>query len=161
MKFIAVAALIACSQAIRYDQAEGPTKVDFGENDDHVVGRKAPKDWTNPLGWTDNGADDETVLTMVDGTMKYVPREIYDADGDGVEDNEHLSHHELDRFYIPFVFGDAEEMHNTHHDNLPGHWVKSVADHEPKDTYTINPWGPADYLVRGGRMIQDVETFKI
>ena len=168
MKFAVAALLLAGTNALRYAESEGPTKVDFGEADPSVVEREADtgngvkkSGWTNPLGWTDGGDDDETVLTMLDGTMKFVPREIYDEDGDGVEDNEHLSHHELDRFYIPFVFGDAEEMHNTHHGNLPGHWVKSIADHEPKDLYTINPWGPADYLVKGGRMVQDVQEIHI
>merc|ERR1719379_1927661 len=46
-----------------------------------------------------------------------------DADGDGVEDNEAWANDfaHLDKFYIPNVFGDAEEIYNTHHGNLPGH----------------------------------------
>jgi hypothetical protein len=46
-----------------------------------------------------------------------------DADGDGVEDNEEWANDfsKLDKFYIPAVFGDAEEIYNTHHGNLPGH----------------------------------------
>ena len=46
---------------------------------------------------------------------------IYDADGDGVEDNIKKTADDLDNFFIPAVFGDAEDMFNTHHGNLPGH----------------------------------------
>ena len=48
-------------------------------------------------------------------------RRIYDEDGDGVEDNVEKSYDELDRFYDPIAFGDAEEINNTHHGSLPGH----------------------------------------
>jgi hypothetical protein len=55
---------------VRYDESEGPTKVDFGESDHAVVyreedikhGEKA-SGWTNPLGWSDGGDGDETVLS--------------------------------------------------------------------------------------------------
>jgi len=71
-------------------------------------------------------------------------RHINDADGDGVEDNRHFSHDELDRFYIPAVFGVAEELHNTHHGNLPGHIQRYWDEHEsePKNTYDLieKPW---------------------
>ena len=46
---------------------------------------------------------------------------IYDADGDGVEDNKYYTHDELDRFYIPNRFFPTEDIHNTRHGNLPGH----------------------------------------
>jgi hypothetical protein len=103
---------------------------------------------------------------MLDGTKRsvaeYKPREIYDENGDGVEDNVAKTYQELDRFYIPAVFGDAEEMHNTIHGFLPGHRRKSADDFAPKkDLYTINPWGPADYLVRGGKMVQQVQNISI
>ena len=47
----------------------------------------------------------------------------YDADGDGVQDNEAWANDaaHLDKFYIPAVFGDAEEIYNTQHGGLPGH----------------------------------------
>lgn len=61
----------------------------------------------------------------------YLQRNIIDKDGDGVEDNEHLTHHELDRFIKPWVYGDVEEMHNTRNGELPGH--HRADDHpEPK-----------------------------
>lgn len=46
-----------------------------------------------------------------------------DADGDGVEDNAEWANDfsKLDKFYIPAVFGTADEIYNTHHGNLPGH----------------------------------------
>ena len=51
----------------------------------------------------------------------FAPRRIYDADGDGVEDNVHKTADELDDFYDPNRFGDVDEINNTHHGNLPGH----------------------------------------
>jgi hypothetical protein len=58
---------------LRYDVSEGPTKVDFGDSDHVVVlrerdianGKKA-SGWTNPLGWSDDGEGDESVLTQYD-----------------------------------------------------------------------------------------------
>jgi len=46
---------------------------------------------------------------------------IYDADGDGVEDNIDFSSEELKKFYYPTAFNTAEDIHNTRHGNLPGH----------------------------------------
>ena len=163
MKFIALAALALLGQvsAIRFDESEGPTKVDLGEDDPKVVGRAdddpEAKKWhkENPLSWTDDGDDDHVVLTMVDGTLVHASakkhhkkrhhhsarmsltmvdgsmRPIYDADGDGVEDNVHKTHDELDAFYDPAVFGVAEEIHNTHHGNMPGHVRKAEYEDAP------------------------------
>jgi len=62
------------SLLIAYEESEGPTKVDFGDADMHVLGRDrdgpdylekmGPKfhGWTNPLSWTDGGDDDEKVI---------------------------------------------------------------------------------------------------
>lgn len=58
---------------------------------------------------------------QVTKTRKAWNRRLADADGDGVEDNEKFSHDTLDEFYDPLVFGVAEDVHNTHHGNLPGH----------------------------------------
>lgn len=64
---------------------------------------------------------------------------IYDADGDGVEDNIKRTYEELDRFYYPAVFGEAEDIHNTHHGNLPGHVQREfdLMEKEPVDHYTL------------------------
>ena len=68
MKYtLAIIALMGLASA--YDEAEGPTKADNGENDPNVVLREADvangkkeSGWTNPLGWTDDGSGDDTVL---------------------------------------------------------------------------------------------------
>ena len=61
--------VLQIKQKIRYDESEGPTKVDFGDSDPTVIlrehdvenGKKA-SGWTNPLGWADTGAGDENVI---------------------------------------------------------------------------------------------------
>lgn len=65
--------------------------------------------------------------------------DIYDEDGDGIEDNRHLTFRELDEYYNPAVYGVVEDLHNTHNDKLPGHDQKEFDDMitEPVDTYTI------------------------
>ena len=56
---------------LQFDQAEGPTKADNGESDqdwfvlqrEHDTGNGTKASgWTNPLGWADNGDDDDNVL---------------------------------------------------------------------------------------------------
>ena len=55
---------------LKYEESEGPTKEDNGEADETVVMREADIEmsskkysgWTNPLGWTDDGTDDNLVL---------------------------------------------------------------------------------------------------
>ena len=63
---------------LRYDESEGPTKADNGENDQFVTWRESDiangkkfHGWTNPLGWTDDGEDDDTVLTMLKSKLRY------------------------------------------------------------------------------------------
>ena len=81
MKFITLAALALISQVsafkLGYKDSEGPTKCDYGENDDEkAVLTRADDDGTvkwqqeNPLSWTDGGDADETVLFMIDGTIR-------------------------------------------------------------------------------------------
>lgn len=68
--------------------------------------------------------------------------EIYDADGDGVEDNvsDGWSAWMFDKFYDPAVFHVVEDINNTHHGNLPGmrqkEWDK-LYETEPVDHYTL------------------------
>ena len=76
--------------------------------------------------------------------LQFRPKEfkawrINDADGDGVEDNVHKTFYELDRFYKPAYFFPLEDLHNTHHGNLPGHVQKEfdLKQSAPPDTYTI------------------------
>jgi len=83
MKY-AVIALISAAAA--YDEAEGPTKADNGDSDFSVVYRESDikngekfSGWTNPLGWTDNGADDDTVVTQLEAQINYPAIDISDA----------------------------------------------------------------------------------
>lgn len=72
--------------------------------------------------------EDEDTYVSVEEKKNW---KIIDKDGDGVADNTKLTHHELDKFYKPFVYGDVEEMHNTRNGELPGH--HRHGDHtEPK-----------------------------
>ena len=159
MKYFAIAALALVGQAsaVRYATAEGPTKVDFGEHEEEstmIREDRFKNGWENPLSWTDDGDNDDVVLTMVDGSlkqgskMKFIEntqaiqtsvdagmRPIYDADGDGVEDNVKKTHDELDEYYEPAVFGVAEDIYNTHHGNMPGHVRKAEYQHAPESHF--------------------------
>ena len=124
MKFIystAIIALLGQASAInlQYAEAEGPTKADYGEADEQVLGRDDRNDkylkehkWVNPNSVSDDGTDDDWVVVQVESedvsllqleSKKdlYGKRRIYDLDGDGVEDNVKRSRDELDRFYYP------------------------------------------------------------
>ena len=65
-------------------------------------------------------------------------REIYDEDGDGVEDNvsDGWSSWQFDKFYDPAVFHVVEDINNTKTGNLPGmrnlEWDQTQT--EPKGT---------------------------
>ena len=68
-------------------QSEGPTKADNGEDEPAVVGREADiangakaSGWTNPLGWADNGDNDDDVLLQMQKSRK----DEYDGDHDTV-----------------------------------------------------------------------------
>ena len=64
---------------------------------------------------------------------------ITDEDGDGVEDNQKRTFWELDRFNKPNRFFPLEDLHNTHHGNLPGHVQKEwdLKQGAPEDHYTL------------------------
>ncbi len=59
-------------QKALYPQSEGPTMIDYGENEAAVIGREADQNdlnqkssgWVNPLSITDDGKDDDLVLDM-------------------------------------------------------------------------------------------------
>ena len=89
------------------------------------------------------GLKDDVVLmqsTSQNGVLR--ARRITDEDGDGVEDNEHKTRSELDRFYIPAVFGVVEDIHNTHHGNLPGH---TRLEEEEKEPESKPVWTASDF----------------
>mmetsp|Transcript_6687 Transcript_6687/g.10742 ORF Transcript_6687/g.10742 Transcript_6687/m.10742 type:complete len:159 (-) Transcript_6687:106-582(-) len=137
MKFTYLALLATASAVqLRYDVSEGPTKVDNGENDNLVVRREEDDDgdskWVNPNARHDDGEDDDVVVLQTDGSQMILrKRRIYDEDGDGVEDNVEKTRDELDRFYIPAVYGVVEDIHNTHHGNLPGHVRREEYEDQP------------------------------
>jgi len=54
--------------------------------------------------------------------------EIYDVDGDGVEDNIDFSSEQLDSFYFPTNFNSGEDIYNTRHGGMPGHRQKEFYD---------------------------------
>jgi hypothetical protein len=64
MKYIVLAALLGYSSAIRlrYNESEGPTKVDNGENDEDMLPRNGHASWGNPLEWKDSGDGDDAVV---------------------------------------------------------------------------------------------------
>lgn len=142
MKTIFLALLAVASAhklTTRYAVSEGPTKVDLGENDNDVLSRNGNEQYGNPLEYNDSGAGDDTVVLQTDGTaivLHHVKREIYDEDGDGVEDNVEKTRAELDRFYIPNNFYPTEDIFNTHHGNMPGHIRKEEYQGAP----TYNPF---------------------
>ena len=158
MKFV-LAALLGATSAIKlqYDVSEGPTKVDFGENDEDMLPRNGHASWGNPLEWKDAGNDDDSVVLQLSngssqtvylssakdrsaGPVDGAGRPIFDADGDGVEDNVHRTREELDRFYLPNNFFPTEDIYNTHHGNLPGHVRK--AEYQTRPNYKSDYFHP-------------------
>jgi len=81
----------------RYDEAEGPTKADFGDSDPSVVFREEDVNekkekksgWTNPLGWSDDGMDDDKILNMrfvpLDEEYRMYNIPMYSHDQDVIE----------------------------------------------------------------------------
>ena len=108
MKYtLAITLLLASTSA--YDVAEGPTKADNGEADPGVVGREhdiangvKASGWTNPLGWADTGADDESVLLQLQRNK----RDAYDGDHDTVSQYDDMQQ------YKKFDFGLPEEIYD-------------------------------------------------
>jgi hypothetical protein len=58
-------------------------------------------------------------------------RQIIDKDGDGVEDNQHKTQEELDRFRKKVFGASVDDIHNTRHGSYPGH-VRFGDDPQPK-----------------------------
>ena len=67
-------------------------------------------------------------LLQTGSTFHANKNEIFDADGDGVEDNVQYTHGELDDFFFPTNFNSAEDIYNTRHGNYPGHRQKEFYD---------------------------------
>ena len=77
-------------------------------------------------------------------------QEIYDEDGDGVEDNVKFTHKQLDKFYKPNNFFPTENLYNTRHGNLPGHiqayYYRGQDEPESRDLITKNIINPDPVL---------------
>lgn len=76
-----------------------------------------------------NGPEDLELLGFSREFRPFKKTAIYDADGDGIEDNMKLSSEQLDAFYKPNFFGaPIEHIFNTRHGNLPGERNKYFYD---------------------------------
>ena len=100
MKFIAICMVLASVSAIKYDESEGPTKADNGEAEETVVAREADtgngskaSGWTNPLGWSDNGADDDSVVLQINQKMRLGKADNYDGDTNTVSQYDDMEQH--------------------------------------------------------------------
>lgn len=87
-----------------------------------------------------NSPEDLELIGFSSEYRKFKPREIYDIDGDGVEDNMKLTSAQLDPFYKPNVFGaEIQYIYNTRHGNLPGErnkWFYDMQSEYP-NTYDV------------------------
>ena len=102
MKFTAISVILGSISAInlKYDESEGPTKADNGEVEETVVYREADigngvkaSGWTNPLGWTDAGDDDDTVVLQINENMRLGRADAYDGDHDTVSPYDDMEQH--------------------------------------------------------------------
>ena len=87
-----------------------------------------------------DGPEELALLSFSREFRPFKAKAIYDADGDGIEDNMHMTSEALDAFYKPNVFGaPIEHIYNTRHGNLPGERNKWFYDKqsEPANTYDI------------------------
>jgi hypothetical protein len=70
---------------------------------------------------TINGPEDLEFLSFSRDYRPFKAKAIYDADGDGIEDNIKMTSEQLDDFYKPNVFGaEIQYIYNTRHGNMPG-----------------------------------------
>lgn len=72
--------------------------------------------------------------------MEFVPRTlrprlIIDEDGDGVEDNNHVTQDQLDKFRHPVFGEEMDDVENTRNGELPGH--HRYGDHPEPGTIPI------------------------
>ena len=151
MKYIAIMALFGAIQSYKlgYEESEGPTKADNGENDDFVTLREQDikngekeSGWTNPLGWSDTGDDDDTVITQLDSQInmsshhhkKHRNRlvqknsrahDAYDGDHNTVSPYDGMEKHKTNDFSWPY---DVVQVHSYHKDEYD------------EDSNTVSPY---------------------
>jgi len=110
---LAVLALLGTSQAInlKYSESEGPTKVDFGEDDEDVTSREKDNEystggakfhgWTNPLAWADEGADDDKVIAQLHSKINVGYAEAEGPTKVDLGENDHnILEREADKKYL-------------------------------------------------------------
>ena len=84
-----------------------------------VAATSSISDWVHKI---NSPADlEQFELLQTGATWALNDNKIYDADGDGVEDNRHLTSEQLDNFFFPSVFNTAEDVYNTRNGEYPGH----------------------------------------
>lgn len=76
---------------------------------------------------------------MVKAAPAKPKKNIYDADGDGIEDFKFPTYEEFDKYYMPAVFGVVEDHYNTLNGEMPGFVHKEFDDSliEPVDKYDL------------------------
>ena len=143
MKYIAVLALIANVQAAEYAESEGPTKADNSEADETVLPRTLDADgkWSNPLGWSDTGADDDTVLTQIDAAKRHHKKhhkkhhqhhaDAYDGDEHSVSVYDNLEQHK---------FGDWKSPNNFAQNRKTTDVYRMKRDAYDLDPTTVSPY---------------------
>ena len=173
MKYIALMALFGAVQSYKlgFDDSEGPTKTDNGENDDYVTLREQDikngekkSGWTNPLGWSDAGDDDDSVIAQLDSQInmsshhhkkhhKLVQKKSRQQD-EYDEDHNTVSPYDGDVKHVKFDFGvppppeefegamdHNQKKHHSIHHNL-GQKVNKMKsrDEYDGDTNTVSPY---------------------
>lgn len=147
MKYIALMALFGAVQSYKlgYDESEGPTKTDNGENDDFVTLReqdikngKKESGWTNPLGWSDAGDDDDTVLAQLNMQSHHHHKkhhnrlvqknsrqqDAYDGDSNTVSPYDGMEKHKTNDFSWPYdvvqvrSFGHQQDEYDEDHNTV-------------------------------------------
>jgi len=84
---------------------------------------------------------DKTLISLDQG-RDVRGRAMYDADGDGIEDNSQLTAEQRDKFYWPARMFPADHVYNTRHGGLPGERQKYFYDQQSE------PLGHASDLVK-------------
>tara|TARA_B110000285_G_scaffold224015_1_gene280284 strand:- start:465 stop:905 length:441 start_codon:yes stop_codon:yes gene_type:complete len=144
MKYtLAIAALFASAQAIKFDTAEGPTKADNGEDEPAVVGREADiangvkaSGWTNPLGWADSGADDDSVLVQINRNKK----DTYDNDENTVSQYDDMHHYQKFDWGVDGVKSAYGLVQRARKDAYDGD-TNTVSQYDDMHQYKKFDWG--------------------
>jgi len=137
MKYtLAITLLLASVQA--FDVSEGPTKADNGEDEPAVIGREADisngakaSGWTNPLGWADDGANDDDVLLQTQRARK----DQYDGDENTVSQYDDMHQ------YKKFDWGALAQKHRK--DQYDGD-ESTVSQYDDMHQYKKFDWGQGD-----------------